>query len=139
MKCNIIPKNVIFYFDLEDYNKIKNYKWNSNERDKYISNIRSALWDKQLDIQVALESMKNNIRDKNNQNRYVSRLQSPSLRNNISIYDAYRYYCRYYNTLNDQENKSLIVSKSYFEKYVFDNLSQYIIDSKFLSYEWYSI
>jgi len=106
------------------------------ERDKYISGIRSSLWDKQLDIQVALENMKHALREKNTTN--ASRVQSPSSRNNISIYDAYRYYCKYYSNIIDTSNK-LIVSKSYFEKYVFDNLSQYIIDSKFLSYEWYNL
>jgi hypothetical protein len=103
------------------------------ERDKFISNIRSTLWDKQLDIQVSLDSMRNSIREKN---MSQLRTQSPSIRSNVSIYDAYRYYNKYYST-NDGSSK-LIVSKSYFEKYVFDNLSQYIIDAKFLSYEWYT-
>jgi hypothetical protein len=105
------------------------------ERDKYVSHIRSTLWDKQMDIQIALDNMKNSIREKNAQQN-GDRVQSPSLRSNISIYDAYRYYCKYYSNLNSV-NK-LIVSKAYFEKYVFDNLSQYIVDSKFLSYEWYT-
>jgi len=105
------------------------------ERDKYVSHIRSTIWDKQLDIQVALDNMKNSIREKGQQNS--DQVQSPSLRSNISIYDAYRFYCKYYSNLNTV-NK-LIVSKAYFEKYVFDNLSQYIIDSKFLSYEWYQL
>ena len=110
------------------------------ERDKYVSHIRSNLWDKQMDIQVALDNMKNNIREKNGEKatqQISDRVQSPSLRSNISIYDAYRYYCKYYSNLSSV-NK-LIASKAYFEKYVFDNLSQYIVDSKFLSYEWYSI
>jgi hypothetical protein len=105
------------------------------ERDKYVSRIRSTLWDKHLDIQVALDNMKNSIREKNGQNS--DRVQSPSVRSNISIYDAYRFYCKYYSNLNSL-NK-LIVGKAYFEKYVFDNLSQYIVDSRFLSYEWYQI
>lgn len=104
------------------------------ERDKYVSHIRSTLWDKHLDIQVALDNMKNCIREKAAQQN-SDRVQSPSLRNNISIYDAYRFYCKYYSNLSSV-NK-LIASKAYFEKYVFDNLSQYIVDSKFLSYEWY--
>lgn len=104
------------------------------ERDKYVSHIRSILWDKQMDIQIALDNLKNSIREKNGQS---NGLQSPSLRNNISIYDAYRFYCKYYSNLNSV-NK-LIVGKAYFEKYVFDNLSQYIVDSRFLSYEWYQI
>jgi hypothetical protein len=104
------------------------------ERDKYVSHIRSTLWDKQLDIQIALDNMKNSIREKNVQSNGV---QSPSLRSNISIYDAYRFYCKYYSNLSSV-NK-LIVGKAYFEKYVFDNLSQYIVDSRFLSYEWYQL
>ena len=104
------------------------------ERDKYVSHIRSTLWDKHLDIQVALDNMKNCIREKAAQQN-SDRVQSPSLRNNISIYDAYRFYCKYYSNLSSV-NK-LIASKAYFEKYVFDNLSQYIVDSRFLSYEWY--
>ena len=110
------------------------------ERDKYVSHVRSTIWDKQLDIQVALDNMKNSIREKNGQKngqQKSDRVQSPSVRSNISIYDAYRFYCKYYSNLNTV-NK-LIVSKAYFEKYVFDNLSQYIIDSKFLSYEWYQL
>lgn len=110
------------------------------ERDKYVSHVRSTIWDKQLDIQVALDNMKNSIREKNGQKngqQNSDRSQTPSLRSNISIYDAYRFYCKYYSNLNTV-NK-LIVSKAYFEKYVFDNLSQYIVDSKFLSYEWYHL
>ena len=106
------------------------------ERDKYVSHIRSTIWDKQLDIQVALDNMKNGICEKVAQQN-SDRSQTPSLRSNISIYDAYRFYCKYYSNLNTV-NK-LIVSKAYFEKYVFDNLSQYIVDSKFLSYEWYQL
>jgi hypothetical protein len=107
------------------------------EKDKYISNIRNTLWDKQLDIQVALDHMKTTIHEKHVlQNE--GRMQSPSGRNNISIYDAYRYYCKYYSNINNLTNK-LIVSKSYFEKYILDNLSHFIVDSKFLSYEWYTV
>jgi hypothetical protein len=107
------------------------------EKDKFISNVRNILWDKQLDIQVALDNMKNSIREQvhtntpsNGTSNYY-RTASPSIRNNVSIYDAYRYYCKYYS------NTNTIVSKPYFEKYVFDNLSEYIIDSKFLSGDWW--
>jgi hypothetical protein len=54
---------------------------------------------------------------------------------NISIYDAYNYYCKFFSTVNNK----LIVSKSYFEKYVFDNLSEYIVDSKFINSDWITI
>ena len=109
------------------------------EKDKYICKIRCSLWDKQLDIQVALDNMKNTIRMK----YYIAyggienyeRPTTPLNGMNISIYDAYNYYCKFFSTVNNK----LIVSKSYFEKYVFDNLSEYIVDSKFINSDWIAI
>jgi hypothetical protein len=66
------------------------------EQDKYIYKIQCSLWDKQADIQMIMDSLHEN-EDK------------------ISIYDAYRFYCA--NCAGAK--KSLIVSKSYFEKYVY--------------------
>lgn len=98
------------------------------ERDKFISGIRCELWDKQLDIQTALDSMKETLRNKHTSNG----ITSPGLNNMVSIYDTYIYYCKFFST-----GSSLIASKTYFEKYVFDNLIDYVIDNKFLSHEWY--
>jgi len=98
------------------------------ERDKYIIGIRCKLWDKQLDIQVALDNMKESTRNKFT----TTGISSPSLLPNISIYDAYIYYCKYYSSGNSQ-----IVGKTYFEKYVFEHFEEYIIDSKYLSPDWY--
>lgn len=103
------------------------------DRDKYLSKIRCILWDKQLDIQVALDNLKETIRSKyisnnvTNENVLIIR---PINQHNISIYDAYLFYCKYYS------NNIQIVSKSYFEKYIFDNCAEFIIESKFLSSEW---
>jgi hypothetical protein len=97
------------------------------DRDKFLSKVRCTLWDKQLDIQVALDNLKETIRSKytevNNENTIIRP-------NNYSIYDAYLFYCKYYS------NNIQIVSKSYFEKYIFDNCAEFIIESKFLSSEW---
>jgi len=98
------------------------------ERDKYISGIRCDLWDKQLDIQIALSAMKEMLRNKMSSNG----VSSPGLSHHVSIYDTYTYYCKFF-----ASSSSLIVSKTYFEKYIFDNFDDYIIDSKFLSYDWY--
>lgn len=98
------------------------------ENDKYISKTRSILWDKQMDIEVAMDKLKESIRHKHNNEL---RPTSPSSNMNYSIYDAYSFYCK--------QNNSQNVSKSYFEKYIFDNFNQYIVDSKFLSYEWYML
>jgi hypothetical protein len=109
------------------------------ERDKFISHIRCTLWDKHLDIQVALNNMKDTIRL--NSMNYVRPVSPSGNSHNISIYDAYNFYCKYHSSLNnDIENiisRRMIVSKSYFEKYIFEHLSEYVIDSKFLAAEWY--
>jgi len=108
------------------------------ERDKFISRIKCSLWDKELDIQLALENMKHSLQ--NNAVITNSRTLSPGLSQNISIYDAYSYYCKYHSSLNHNNTVSnQIVSKSYFEKYIFENLSNYVVDSKFLSVEWFKI
>jgi len=93
--------------------------------DKYIQKIKNSLWDKQFTIQISLDNMKTTINEEKGS------------RNNISIYESYKYYCKFSSTINNSTTK-LIVSKSFFEKYVFDNLSQYIIDSKFISSDWFS-
>lgn len=99
------------------------------ERDKYILNIRSTLWDKQMDIQVALQNLKEHLSPLSNKEK------QSVVRNNVSIYDAYLFYCKYYS--NSQSDHKQIVSKSYFEKYIFENLNEFIIESKFLSSDWY--
>jgi|TARA_B110000285_G_scaffold235423_1_gene317052 hypothetical protein len=98
------------------------------ERDKFISGIRCELWDKQLDIQTALDNHKEALRTKHSTNG----ITSPGLNNMVSIYDTYTYYCKFFSS-----SSSLIVSKTYFEKYIFDNFEDYIVDNKFLSQEWY--
>jgi len=108
------------------------------ERDKFISRIKCSLWDKELDIQLALENMKHSLQ--NNSMMPISRTLSPSSSQNISIYDAYYFYCKYHSSLNHNNTVSnQIVSKSYFEKYIFENLSNYVVDSKFLSVEWFKL
>jgi len=106
------------------------------EKDKYICKIKCSLWDKQIDIQVALDNLKDTMRLKyyneyNNVSNY-ERVTSPIDGRNISIYDAYNYYCRFFSTINGK----LIVSKSYFEKYIMEILCEYIIDSKYISSDW---
>lgn len=98
------------------------------ENDKFIYKIRSSMWDKQMDIQIALENMKEKYRTP----ELSERCSSPAL--NISIYDAYVMYCKYFS--GESNVHYHIVSKSYFEKYIFEHLSEYVIDDKFISCEW---
>ena len=106
------------------------------EKDKFICKIKCSLWDKQIDIQVALDNLKDTLRLKyyteyNHVSNY-ERVTCPVDGRNISIYDAYNYYCRFFSTINGK----LIVSKSYFEKYIMEILCEYIIDSKYISSDW---
>jgi hypothetical protein len=84
------------------------------DQEKYIYKMRSKLWDKQVDIMMAMDDMK----DKNG-------AQS------VSTYDAYVYYCNYMNgNMNANDNVKrrsgsgtmvpipLLVSKQYFDKYM---------------------
>jgi len=106
------------------------------EKDKFICKIKCSLWDKQIDIQVALDNLKDTLRLKyyneyNNVSNY-ERVNSPIDGRNISIYDAYNYYCKFFSNINGK----LIVSKSYFERYIMEILCEYIIDSKYISSDW---
>ena len=96
------------------------------EQEKFISNHRCILWDKQMDIQAALEYIKDTIQ------RKVTG-QNNSNETRISIYDIYHSYCKY---ITENNNKKLIVNKNYFEKYIIENFQEYIVDTKFLNITW---
>jgi hypothetical protein len=106
------------------------------EKDKYVCKIRCSLWDKRLDIQVALENMKETLRlkyyvEEGGVENYEN-LNSSIAGRNISIYDAYNFYCKFFSGMNGKQ----IVSKSYFDKYVFENLAVYITDSRYICSDW---
>ena len=115
------------------------------EQDKYLSGIRNLLWDKQLDIQVALDDMRQRTRVQYEQldNGIDISRRSPSIYSNISIYDAYKYYCNFISKTSASNLSQMpatnrrIVSKSYFEKYIFDQYENYIVDNRQLVPEWY--
>lgn len=129
------------------------------EENKYIYNIRCVLWDKQQDIEHALEQLKETVLSKyrhsseeNNQktiqiissygsfeplqHNYATtshQHNNTSGYSNISIYDAYVWYCKYY---SEQKHNNMLVSKSYFERYIIEYIGRYVIDNKFISMEW---
>ena len=87
------------------------------ENEKYLYKIRCSIWDKTFDIQMAIEHMQESVNKNGLNNPYT-----------VSIYDAYLFYCK--NCQNT--NLPLIVSKSYFEKYVCETMSSNVVDNKFL-------
>jgi hypothetical protein len=89
------------------------------EDDKYIHKIKNIYWNKKEDIENALELFRNEF------------TISSSL-SNISFYETYEFYCKHQRS----DRSSMIVSKQYFEKYILENLSTYIIDDSFISIDW---
>jgi hypothetical protein len=94
------------------------------ENDKYIQEIRCSLWDKQKSIKNVFDEIKSEWPDKDN---------------DLSVYDAYLYYCKRYKKrkVNGASDLGLIVHKSYFEDYVIRHFSNYIVAPGILSKTWF--
>jgi len=90
--------------------------------EKYILNVTSNMWDKINDINNSLTYIKEQIK-----NEYKLAL--------ISFDDAYNYYYKFCN-LNMIKN---IVSKRYFEKYLYYKVSNYIVYEKFIETECFQL
>jgi len=78
--------------------------------DKYIYKKRCTLWDKDMEIEAALASLKETCIEENT---------------TISLYDAYKYYCSFF-------QNQICVSKSYFEKYIASQKIHEVSESGFL-------
>ena len=87
--------------------------------DKYVLNITSTIWDKLNDIEKSTEFIKQEIKD----NHKLSL---------ISFDDLYNFYNKYC-TINAIK---FIVSKRYFEKYLYYKFTDYIVYEKFIRTEW---
>ena len=87
--------------------------------DKFILNITSTHWNKVEDINESLPYVKNMIR----QNHKLAL---------ISFDDIYSHYRTY---IAGQSTK-FIVSKRYFEKYLYHKFADYIVYDKFITIEW---
>jgi hypothetical protein len=89
------------------------------EDNKYIHKMKNIFWNKKEDIENALELFRNGIDTSNSLS-------------NFSFYETYEFYCKH----QGSNNSSMIVSKQYFEKYILENLSNYVIDDSFISSDW---
>jgi len=98
------------------------------EEKKYIYNIKCSLWDKQLDIESSLQELKTQLQIK------YKAADSHVPICMISIYDVYIFYCQFVMKLRNTNEQ--IVSQLYFEKYLFENLSDLLLLSKYISSEW---
>ena len=82
------------------------------EANKYIYKMRNMLWDKKLDIQIAMDDFRDRFR-----------FYDVSLNELSSAYDAYVHYCGYVARVGPRKRSdgnmaaiSLLVSKQYFDK-----------------------
>jgi hypothetical protein len=84
------------------------------EKFKYVHKTRCLLWDKDLDIETALTTLHDQgttlIFDENDKSNTST---------SITIYHAYLYYCKFHSL---EKDKKLLVSKSYFEYYVLNQM-----------------
>ena len=114
------------------------------DQDKFIHHIRCTLWDKPMDIQIAIDDMRNTLHSQNLVALTMFQNDITPAIPNTSIYDMYSHYCKYYNSLyaetlvvqNDLIRPGFIVSKSYFDKYIMDHYAEYLVDVNMLSYRW---
>lgn len=86
---------------------------------KYVLNVSSSIWDKKKSIENAFDYIKNEVKTNH----------SLAL---ISFDDAYNYYYKYCNSISNK----LIVSKRYFEKFLYSKISKYIVYEKFIETNW---
>ena len=86
--------------------------------DKFVLNVTCCLWDKINDINTSFHNIKQLI----NANKLVL----------ISFDDAYNYYYKFCNS----NSFKFIVSKRYFEKYLYYKLADHIVYEKFIETEW---
>ena len=88
---------------------------------KFIQHISCNLWNKTEDIEAALNDMKQKYKFSEEQTI-------------IAFDELYNFYCKYCN----KNNKKMIVSKHYFEKYLYSSeLSNYIEFDNFISKNWF--
>lgn len=87
--------------------------------EKYVLNISCTIWNKSKDIIKSFEFIKNELQ----KNDFVAL---------ISFDDAYNYYVKFCNS----KAYKFIISKRYFEKYLYSIMNDYIVYEKFIETEW---
>jgi hypothetical protein len=87
--------------------------------DKFILNISCSIWNKMDDIHDSFDFIKQTFQNKNT--------------TLLSMDDAYNYYCRFM----DDKSSKFIVSKRYFEKYLYVKIPEFIVYDTFINNQWF--
>ena len=101
--------------------------------DKYILNVKCILWDKNKDIQDSFDFIREQVKSTLLEKKVIKENECEHMSTLISFDDAYNYYYKYCGSLL----KKMIVSKRYFEKYLYENIQEHIIYEKFIETEWF--
>jgi len=113
------------------------------DKNKYIYRIKCSMWDKQADVQMSMDCFKEVMQTKYDSitdSHYYTMMDGSTniidtMETDISIYDAYVFYCQFAKNLH--KNHEQVVSKSYFEKCVAEYIDDYIINNgKNISVKW---
>ena len=99
---------------------------------KYIYGIRCILWDKDVDIDNSLTSLREYY------NETVEKIDGKDVIPTVTLYNAYQYYCKFYNSKVEERGKTLLVSKSYFENYVYCHYKIYLDSNNTFIEQWFS-
>jgi hypothetical protein len=110
-KSNLSDENII---------RIIKYFFTSEiVEEKYILNVTSTIWNKSGDIENSMPYIK----------QHISENHKLSLISFDDLYNHYQKFC----SINSYK---FIVSKRYFEKYLYYKFSDYIVYEKFIKFEW---
>jgi len=92
---------------------------------KYVLNIKCKLWDKWSDIGAAMSAFKEEL------------MKSENVQDSLISFDnAYDFYFNFCNKNKGNNDTKYVVSKKFFEKYLYSNLSNFIQFEKFISSHW---
>ena len=94
---------------------------------KYVLNIQCKLWDKWGDIAQALNGFKEHL---------LQEVTTKTQDTLISFDAAYDFYYNFCNKNKMSSDGKYVVSKKFFEKYLYSNLSNFIEFEKFIVIEW---
>jgi hypothetical protein len=89
--------------------------------EKFILNISCSMWDKVKDIKKSFTYIKNEL---------ITQTNYSAL---ISFDEAYNYYFKFCNS----KSYKFIISKKYFEKYLYSQLTEHIVYEKFIETEFF--
>lgn len=94
---------------------------------KYITNISCNLWSKHDDVTKFLETYKSNVNNIKKKNDLISFDE---------LYKSYKSFCQAKQLVDKDKRMIPIVSKQFFEKFVCQELNDFIKYEKFVSSEW---